>query len=160
MLTPDHPIECAQARDAASARLDGALSELDELRLEAHLDTCADCRSFAVEGRAIAAVLRASALEQPGRPMFAPVPQRRPLVRRPLVRAHAAAAAVVLLAAATGSSFALGRVLGGHHRATLTATGSADLLSLRADSTRQHLLAMIGRTGPDGSMNVGKAIAL
>ncbi len=154
MLTPDHPTECRQARDAASARLDGLLPELDTARLDAHLGACVDCRAYAGELAAVAALLRAAPLEQPGTALF--VPRRR----RPVVRVQTAAAAVVLLAAATGSSFVLGLAIGGHGPTSPTATGPAEILTLRADSTRQHLLAMVGRLRPVGSLHVGKAIAL
>lgn len=154
MPTPGHPTECPQARDAAAARLDAPLPELDEARLDAHLGACADCRSYAAEVAALAALLRAAPLEQPGAPMF--VARHR----RPVVRAQTAAAAVVLLAAATGSSFALGRAIGGHGPVTATATGPAEIVTLRADSTQQHLLAMVNRLRQVGTMNVGKAIAL
>lgn len=156
MLTSGHPTECLQARGAVSARLDGPLGELDALRLDAHLGACADCRGYAAEVAAITGLLRAAPLQQPDRPMFAPVVRRR----RPVVRAQLAAAAVVLLAVATGSSFALGRAIGGHSSPTATATGPAEMLSLQVDSTRQHLLAMIGRVPPVASMRVGKAVAL
>jgi predicted anti-sigma-YlaC factor YlaD len=154
MSSSGHPTECLQARVAASARLDAPLSELDEARLEAHHSACADCRAYAAEVAAIAALLRAAPLDQPGAPMFAP------RHRRPVVRVHAAMAAAVLLAAAIGSSFALGRAIGGHRAVTATATGPAEILSLRADSTQQHLLAMISRFGSAGRPNVGRAIAL
>lgn len=154
MPSSGHPTECLQARDAASARLDAPLSELDEARLEAHHSACADCRAYAAEVAAIAALLRAAPLDRPGAPMF--VPRHR----RPVVRMYTAAAAVVLLAAATGSSFALGRAIGGHRAVTATATGPAEILTLRADSTQQHLLAMVSRFGSVGTMNVGRAVAL
>jgi predicted anti-sigma-YlaC factor YlaD len=140
-------------------RLDGPLSELDELRLDAHLGTCAECRAYALDVAAIAALVQAAPLEQPSRPVFGPARRRQ---RRPVVRLQLAAAAVLLLAAVTGSSFALGRALGGHGPVTVTATaGSADVLSLRADSTQQHLLAMIDRIPLAGaSIRIGKAVAL
>ena len=153
-MRPIHPTGCTRARDAVSARLDAPLLELDEARLEAHLGSCADCRAFAGEVTAIATILRAAPLEQPRIPVFMP---RR---RHPPIRIRAAAAAVALLAAATGSSFAHGRALGGHGPAAPTATGPADALSLRADSTQQHLLAMLSRSRPAGRLNVGRAVAL
>jgi predicted anti-sigma-YlaC factor YlaD len=158
MLTSGHSTECFQARGAVSARLDGPLSELDAVRLDAHLEACADCRAYAAEIGAFSALLRAAPLEQPNRPMFVPTVRKR----RPLVRVQLAAAAVVLLAAATASSFALGRAIGGHSSPAATATSSrpTDAVSVRADSTRQHLLAMSGRVPNDGSMRVGKAVAL
>jgi predicted anti-sigma-YlaC factor YlaD len=165
VLTPDHSFECSRARDAASARLDAPLPELDDARLDAHLDGCEDCRTFAAEAAALAALLRAAPLEEPGRPLFvpasAPMPAPVGARRRPVVRVQAVAAAVVLLAAAIGSSFALGRAIGGHSSVFSTVTAiPADVLSLRADSTQQHLLAMISRLQPVGTLDTGTAIAL
>src|SRR5437868_15159132 len=94
--------ECTQAREAASARLDGELSELELVRLDVHLRACGQCRHYADEIRTIASGLRTASLEQPrGRILL---PQRR------RVPVQAAAAAALVLAAVTGSSFALGKL--------------------------------------------------
>ena len=70
------------------------------------------------------------------------LPRRR---RVPAIRMQTAAAAVALVAAAAGSSFVLGRTLGTSGSATPPAATAADLASLHADSTEQHLLAMLSR---------------
>ena len=103
MLTPIPPTECSRARESMSAQLDLELSELDSARLSAHLRDCLGCAAYAFEMGAIAARLRAAALEQPDRPIE--LPQRRRL----RVTARAAAAAV---AVAAGASLALGHALG------------------------------------------------
>ena len=54
MLTSLPPTDCMRAREAVSARLDGELSELDALRLDAHLSACATCTAFAVDATAVA----------------------------------------------------------------------------------------------------------
>lgn len=143
MLNQVRPIECVQSRERASARLDGELSELDEVRLDAHLRGCAECRAYAEELAAVTAALRAAALERPEAAVFLP---RRGRLQPIRVRTVAAAAALV--AAAAGSSFALGRELGTSRVPTQTATTAADVVSLQADSTRQHLLAMLDRVPP------------
>jgi anti-sigma factor RsiW len=104
MLTPIPPTECSRARESTSAQLDGELSELGSARLSAHLRDCPACAAYALELGAIAARLRAAALEQPARPIE--LPQR---LRRFQVTARAAAAAV---AVAAGASLALGHALG------------------------------------------------
>lgn len=154
MQIPGHPIECVHAREAASLRLDEALTELDEARLAAHLGTCPECRAYAAELAAIASALRVAVPAEPGIPLF--MPQRR----RPPIRIQTASAAVLLLALATGSSFALGRVLGGGGPAPATPAGAQATLSVRADSTRQHLLAMLSRSRPVSTLNVGRAVPL
>ena len=65
MLTPVPRSDCTAAREAASARLDGELSELEAARLDLHLRGCAECRVYAEGIQAIAAELRAAPLEPP-----------------------------------------------------------------------------------------------
>jgi anti-sigma factor RsiW len=149
------PTECTIAREAISLRLDAGLPELDEARLDQHLLACVECRRYAADVAAITASLRAAPLEQPEAPVFA-------LRRRP-VRVgglQAAAAAVALVAVAAGSSFALGRALGTGGSAPQALSGPAEILSLQADTTNQHLLAMLRRLAPNATLNTGKAIAL
>ncbi len=141
MLNPVRPIECVQSRESASARLDSELSELDEVRLDAHLRGCAECRAYAEQLAAVAVELRAAPLERPEAAIF--LPRRRHL---PAIRVQTAAAALV--AAAAGSSFALGRALGTSGTPVQTVTTAADVVSLHADSTQQHLLAMLDRVQP------------
>ena len=143
MLNPVRPIECVQSRESASARLDGELPELDEVRLDAHLRGCAECRAYAEQLAAVAVELRAAPLERPEAATF--LPRRRHL---PAIRVQTAAAAAALVAAAAGSSFALGRALGTSGTPVQTVTTAADVVSLHADSTQQHLLAMLDRVQP------------
>ncbi len=94
---------CERAREWASLRLDGELSELEGALLEAHLRRCAECRAFAADVTEMTAALRAAELE----PLTAPVvlPRRT----RVPVRAFqvSAAAALVLAAAGLGSLFGI-----------------------------------------------------
>src|SRR5438477_537085 len=55
---------CDRAREWASLRMDGELSELESALLEAHLKRCEACGSFAVEVEAVALQLRAASLER------------------------------------------------------------------------------------------------
>jgi anti-sigma factor RsiW len=111
MLTPVPPTECSRAREAASARLDGELSELELLQLDVHLGRCPACAEYAQLIAATALELRAAALEQPAEPILLPSRGRR-------LRLVPAAAAAAVAAAVAASSFALGGALGSHsHRA-------------------------------------------
>ena len=65
MLNLVRQSDCAQAREAASARLDCELSELEAARFELHLRDCAECRAYAHEIETITAGLRAAPLERP-----------------------------------------------------------------------------------------------
>jgi hypothetical protein len=107
MLIPVPPTDCMRAREAVSARLDGELFELDEVRLDQHLDGCAACSSFAADAARTAQILRdAPLVAAPLAPPF--VARRRYPVRVPF----AAAAAVLLISATSGSLFLVGRFLG------------------------------------------------
>src|SRR4051812_38498328 len=107
MLNPVPPSDCSAAREAASALLDDELSELEAAHLDGHLRECADCSAYARELGAFAARLRAEPLELPALPIFA---ARR---RRPAARLQIAAAAAMIVVA-TGSSFAVGQLVGSH----------------------------------------------
>jgi hypothetical protein len=85
-----------------------------------------------------------------------------PARRRPLVRLQTVAAAAAVVAVAAGSSFAVGRAVGVHDtsQSPSVRTVTADAVSIRADSTRQHVLAMLRRSEPAGEVHVGRTIVL
>ncbi len=156
MLNLVPPNDCLRARESASAQLDGELSELGAARLAGHLRACAECRAYAAGLGVVAGLLRAAPLLLPDTEIV--LPQRR---RASGLQIAAAAAAAVAIAA--GSSFALGRSLGSSGSPTATgaaAVTGADLLSLREDSTAQHMLAMWRRLEARTSLRIGNAIAL
>ena len=93
---------CDRARQLASARLDGQLSELESALLDAHLLRCGGCSSFAADVSDIAGALRAAAVERPERPVVVAAP--RPGARRVRLLQTAVAVALVLVAAAVGSA--------------------------------------------------------
>jgi len=147
MLTPVPPTDCMLARESASARLDGELSELESARLDAHLRGCGECRAFTDEIAAVAGKLRAAALERPAQPVVLP---RRRALSSARIQVAAAAAAVAVAAAAAISSFTLGHALTTAHTVpVLRGVGESDLLSLRADSAEQHLLALLPQPSPE-----------
>lgn len=119
MLTPVPPTECSRAREAASARLDGELSELELVQLDNHLGRCPACEEYAQLIAATTAELRGAALERPAEPVEIPRLRRR-------VRLVPAAAAAAVVAAIAASSFALGGALGSHaHRPSLPPNAAA-----------------------------------
>jgi predicted anti-sigma-YlaC factor YlaD len=155
MLTPVPPTDCMRAREAASLRLDGELSELDGLFLGLHLRECGPCRAYAREIAAITGELRSAALEQPGIRIFTP---RRQRSRLPF---QSVAVAAVGLVAAVGASFAIGRSIGTHGGApAVTATRAVNVASVRADSAQQHVLAMVNRLRPAGRSSSARALPL
>jgi predicted anti-sigma-YlaC factor YlaD len=101
MLRPVPPSDCDRARQAASAAVDGELSELERVILDAHLAVCPECEAFAGELQSLAGMLRRAEPE----PLPNPV-----AFRRPPRRARSLSLAVAVGAAAlTG---ALGFVFG------------------------------------------------
>ncbi len=107
MLTPVPPTECTRAREAASARLDGELSELELAHHDMHLAGCLDCAEYARLIAATTAQLRAADVVQPEEPILVPRLRRQ-------LRIVPAAAAAVVIAGIAASSFALGGALGSH----------------------------------------------
>ena len=94
---------CERARQWASLRVDGELSELEDALLEQHLEGCASCSAFAVRLAATTEAMRAVPLERPeiSYPRF-----ERPVIRLPVGRrvAIVAVAAAAALGAFVGSS--------------------------------------------------------
>lgn len=105
MLTPVPPTDCMRAREGASARLDGALDELELVWLDGHLSRCADCTTFAGEVAATSAVLRAAPLDPAPAGLFV-------RGRRRVAVPVAAVAATIALAVTAATSFFVGQQLG------------------------------------------------
>jgi ferric-dicitrate binding protein FerR (iron transport regulator) len=95
---------CERARQWASLRVDGELSELEVGLLERHLESCASCRAFAAGVAATTELVRATPPEKPEIAYSPPRPRviRLPVGRRTAIAAIAAAAA---LGSFVGSSF-------------------------------------------------------
>lgn len=119
-LSPRHG-RCDRARQWASLRLDGELSELEEVLLEKHLEGCSACRAFAARMERTTELVRLTPTEIP-EIEYAP-PERRvihlPVGRRAAIVAIAAAAA---LGSLVGSSL--------QQPATKPATPTAPKVSL------------------------------
>jgi predicted anti-sigma-YlaC factor YlaD len=97
---------CDRAREYISRALDGELVAVERKRLDAHLGSCADCRTFEADVKVLTHELRSAELEQPAYPVVLP------RARRFSVRTFqvGAAAAAVLAIVAGGSLFqGLGR---------------------------------------------------
>jgi predicted anti-sigma-YlaC factor YlaD len=83
---------CDRAREYASLRLDGELSDFERALLDSHIDRCPSCRAFADDLVAVTGRLRAAPLEQPS--IAVTLPRRRFVALRN-VQVSVAAAAVV-----------------------------------------------------------------
>jgi predicted anti-sigma-YlaC factor YlaD len=91
--------ECESTRASISAALDGESSELESLRVRAHLDGCDVCREFEASAQFSTMGLRIAPLEPLTRPIALPSRRRRGLG----VRVPSAAAAAVLMVAFGGA---------------------------------------------------------
>jgi predicted anti-sigma-YlaC factor YlaD len=83
---------CDRAREYASLRLDGELSDFERALLDSHLARCPSCRVFAGDLGGVTERLRAAPLEQPAIAITLP---RRRFVALGRIQVGAAAAAVV-----------------------------------------------------------------
>jgi predicted anti-sigma-YlaC factor YlaD len=157
MLTLVPPSDCMLARESASARLDGELSELESARLDAHLHGCADCYAYSAQIGAIAARMRAAELEQPG---LIVLPRRRRLAGARL-QVAVAAAAVAVAAIAAGSSFTLGHALQGTPNPLAAATTVRPLaaVSLQQEIRDGHL-ALSSHSPASPTLHAGTIFAV
>ena len=150
-LSPRHS-RCDRARQWASLRLDGELSELEEVLLEKHLEGCAACHAFAARMERTTELVRLSPSETPEID-YAPLPQRR-VVHLPVGRR----AAIVAIAAAAALGSLVGSQLEGPTQRTPTTSGpkvsllTRDVNQLRQLKTRQPHLTPTREPGnpPEG----------
>jgi predicted anti-sigma-YlaC factor YlaD len=92
------PTSCDRARESISLALDDELVEVDRARLAAHTGSCADCRAFEADARAVSRKLRSAALEQPAYAVILPRTRR---IRIGTLQAGAAAAIIAVVAASS-----------------------------------------------------------
>jgi len=127
---------CDRAREWASLRMDGELSELESALLEAHLKRCPSCASFALEVAAVALELRAASLERLEQPISLPLRRTRTASS---LRAVQLGAAAVLVAAAAGLGTLFG-ALGSHQQqSSLTLRLPTDVTLVAFESSPRGL---------------------
>ena len=84
---------CTLAREQISLHLDGELSEIEQVALDAHLTGCVSCRAYGASVADVTAHLRLAPVEEPAFPVVLP---HRARIGVPLRTAQVAAAAVVV----------------------------------------------------------------
>jgi hypothetical protein len=119
-----HGQTCERAREWASLRLDGELSELETALLDAHLQRCAACSAFAVEIDTATLQLRTAPLERLEQPVTLPV--RR---TAGTLRAVQLGAAAALVAAAAGLGTLFGALGSGPQQPALRISKTSGLLA-------------------------------
>jgi anti-sigma factor RsiW len=112
---------CDSVRELWSASLDGELSELEAVRVQAHLAACVGCRTYAAGAQESARLLRQTPLEELSVPIV--LPSRRLAVARRLQVAAAAAALVVTV----GLSAAVANLSSGSQARAHSSARSANL---------------------------------
>jgi anti-sigma factor RsiW len=142
--------QCERARECASLRLDGELSEFEQALLVAHLTRCAPCRSFAAQLDAVTDHMRTTPLERLDRPVT--LPSRRRLVARRPVEIAAAAA---LMLTTLGVAGALRTVETNNPTVSFGAPGVSNTLESRefSDIRREMLRRPVRQISP-GGLNV------
>jgi predicted anti-sigma-YlaC factor YlaD len=121
--------DCVQAREAASARLDGEITEFDAAFLETHLETCDACRALVVGFMDTTWLIRETPMEEPECSLTLPRRSSRP---RSLQLRTAVAASAILAA----GSFSLVQAFHQHSAASHTAVTVIP-------ATSEHLLALL-----------------
>jgi anti-sigma factor RsiW len=96
---------CERAREWASLRLDGELSEFERVLLDAHVGRCEACAAYVLEITAITETLRGAELEPLSHPVALPSRRRIAYASRAL---QAGAATAALVAATVGLSIQFG----------------------------------------------------
>lgn len=134
-VLPRPSLPCERAREWASLRLDGELSQLESAMLESHLARCATCHDVVSQTEAFTTALRAAPFMALRRPVA--IPRVAAAMRAARVTA---AAAVMLVAAGLGSVFATSMPSSAtHHAAPAPALVDSDdrlLRDMRRDQLR------------------------
>jgi putative zinc finger protein len=140
--------QCERARECASLRLDGELSEFEQALLVAHLARCEPCRSFAHELESTTNHMRLTPLERLDQPVGVPS-RRRLLARRPV---EVAAAAAALMLTTLGVAGALRTIETSNPTLSFGVQGVSNTLESRefSDIRRDMLRRPVRQQSPGG----------
>jgi hypothetical protein len=142
--------QCERARECASLRLDGELSEFERALLVAHFARCEPCQSFARELESATNHVRSTPLARLGQPIV--LPSRRRLISRRPVEIAAAAA---LMLTTLGVAGALRSVEASNPTLSFGAPGVSNTLESREFSDiRREMLRPPARKISPGGLNL------
>jgi predicted anti-sigma-YlaC factor YlaD len=141
--------QCERARECASLRLDGELSEFEQALLNAHLGRCEPCRVFAAELDGATSHIRNAPLQTLERPVA--LPSRRRISYRPVEIAAAAA----LMLTALGITGAVRTFEGSSQSLTFVSPGVSTAAESREFSDIRRAMLRL-RTAPvsPGGLNL------
>jgi anti-sigma factor RsiW len=100
----DRTVVCERARAWSALQPDDELSSFEQRLLAAHLERCAQCRSFAVRVDAAAEAIRSAPFEPLPHAVTLSLARRRRFMPRRAVYSTAAAAAAAAMALSIGSA--------------------------------------------------------
>jgi anti-sigma factor RsiW len=146
------PHACERAREWASLRLDGELSELEQALFDAHLERCPACAAYAQSIARTTEQIRTAGLQRLAHPLSLPLRRRVTFPARALQAGTATAAA---LAAAVG----LGTLFGAGGQPSLSANAarlSASAIPAGPNSESDALLKLPRLAMLHAQMGVGK----
>jgi predicted anti-sigma-YlaC factor YlaD len=96
--------DCERIRGVISPSLDGEVSEVERVTVDAHLAACGECRAYAASLAETSRLLRTAPLEELGFPIVLPSHRLRLARTMQLGAAAAAVAATVFLSVTVGTS--------------------------------------------------------
>jgi len=141
---------CERAREWASLRLDGELSELERALLDSHTRRCAACAHYVEEIAAITVTMRSTELERLPGPVVLPLRRSFAWATRAL---QAGAATAAVLAITAGLALQVGR--------TSSSNGSvpgdrlpANAIESGPNSENDHLLRLPKLAAIKGELGV------
>ena len=147
------PHACERAREWVSLRLDSELSELENALLQAHLDRCLDCASYAAGVETFTRRMRSAPAERLRLPIRLPLRRGFGFAARAL---QAGTATAAVLAAAVGLGTLFGSV-GSHNSLAANAVRLSDSAIPRGANTESDALLKTPRLAMlKAQMGVGK----
>jgi len=145
------PQICERAREWASLRLDGELSELERALLDAHTRRCAACEHYVAEIDAITASIRSAELERLPRPVVLPLRRSFAWATRAL---QAGAATAAVLAITAGLALQVGRTSSSH--GTVPGRMPTNAIEAGPNSEADHLIRLPKLAVAKGHLGIGR----
>ena len=144
---------CERAREWASLRLDGELSELERALLDAHTRNCAACAEYVADIGAFTVAIRSAELEQLPRPVVLPLRRSFAWATRAL---QAGAATAAVLAITAGLSLQIGRSSSSQRAGEVPGRLPANMIQSGPNSENDALIRAPKLAAIKGQYGVGR----
>lgn len=151
-----YPRSCERAREWASLRLDGELSEFEQALLGGHLEKCADCARYVAQVDTTTTALRGAEWERLVTHVTLPVRRRRavPLRAMSAMAGAAAVAAAVGLGTLFGSLGTTQRPAGPSISRSAVSSQPQSEAALIQEPKLAMLKARMGAAGPQRGIGI------